>query len=41
MLVANGYRVPVFWWQSGQHHEIADGGPDEWVAVSERTAGVR
>ncbi|MFW5473524.1 hypothetical protein ACOCJ5_09450 [Knoellia sp. CPCC 206450] len=35
MLAANGYRVPVFWWQSGQHHEIASGDRDEWVRVTE------
>ncbi|GAA4113976.1 hypothetical protein GCM10022415_09600 [Knoellia locipacati] len=38
MLAASGYRVPVFWYQSGQHHEIADGDAQEWVAVSERTS---
>lgn len=38
MLAANGYRVPVFWYQSGQHHEIAAGDAQEWVAVSERTS---
>ncbi len=38
MLAANGYRVPVFWYQSGQHHEIASGDVGEWVAVRERTS---
>lgn len=38
MLAASGYRVPVFWYQSGQHHEIADGDAGAWVAVSERTS---
>lgn len=38
MLAAGGYRVPVFWWQSGQHHEIADGEAEEWVAVAEQTS---
>lgn len=38
MLAANGYRVPVFWYQSGQHHEIADGEATEWVAVTEQTS---
>jgi len=35
MLAANGYRVPVFWWQSGQHHEIASGDRGAWVQVTE------
>jgi len=38
MLAASGYRVPVFWYQSGQHHEIADGDADAWVAVTEQTS---
>ncbi|WP_404385637.1 hypothetical protein LL946_05640 [Knoellia locipacati] len=38
MLAANGYRVPVFWYQSGQHHEIADGEAGEWVTVTEQTS---
>lgn len=38
MLVASGYRVPVFWYQSGQHHEIADGEAGRWVEVSEQTS---
>lgn len=38
MLAASGYRVPVFWYQSGQHHEIADGDAGRWVEVSERTS---
>ena len=38
MLAASGYRVPVFWWQSGQHHEIAAGDAQEWVTVAEETA---
>ena len=38
MLAANSYRVPVFWYQSGQHHEIAAGEANDWVAVTERTS---
>ena len=38
MLAANGYRVPVFWYQSGQHREIASGDAEQWVAVTERTS---
>ncbi|CAN7289928.1 hypothetical protein [Knoellia sp. LjRoot47] len=38
MLAASGYRVPVFWYQSGQHHEIADGDAQEWVDVAEQTS---
>lgn len=38
MLAASGYRVPVFWYQSGQHHEIADGDAGRWVEVGERTS---
>lgn len=38
MLAASGFRVPVFWYQSGQHHEIASGDAGRWVAVSERTS---
>ena len=38
MVVASGYRVPVFWYQSGQHHEIADGDAQQWVDVAERTS---
>jgi hypothetical protein len=38
MLAANGYRVPVFWYQSGQHHEIADGDANQWIAVTEQTS---
>ncbi|KGN37941.1 hypothetical protein [Knoellia subterranea] len=38
MLAGNGFRVPVFWYQSGQHHEIASGDAREWVSVSERTS---
>ena len=38
MLAASGYRVPVFWYQSGQHHEIASGDAGEWVVVRERTS---
>jgi hypothetical protein len=38
MLAASGYRVPVFWYQSGQHQEIADGEAHEWVAVAEQTS---
>lgn len=38
MLAASGYRVPVFWYQSGQHHEIAGGSSTEWVDVVERTS---
>lgn len=38
MLAANGYRVPVFWYQSGQHREIADGDAGRWVQVSEQTS---
>lgn len=36
MLAANGYRVPVFWYQSGLHHEIASADHGEWATVSER-----
>lgn len=35
MLAANGYRAPVFWYQSGLHHEIASGDANTWVQVSE------
>lgn len=38
MLAASGYRVPVFWWQSGPHHEIAEGDSEAWVAVAEQTS---
>lgn len=38
MLAASGYRVPVFWYQSGQHHEIADGDARAWVDVTEQTS---
>ncbi|MDT0212883.1 hypothetical protein Q9R29_03195 [Rothia sp. ARF10] len=38
MVAANGYRVPVFWYQSGQHHEIAEGDAQQWVDVSEQTS---
>lgn len=38
MLVANGFRVPVFWYQSGQHHEIASGDAQDWVSVAEKTS---
>jgi len=36
MLAANGYRVPVFWYQSGLHHEIASADAGSWAEVSER-----
>ncbi|KGN34384.1 hypothetical protein N802_12305 [Knoellia sinensis KCTC 19936] len=38
MLLANGFRVPVFWYQSGQHREIASGDANEWVSVTEETS---
>ena len=38
MLAASGYRAPVFWYQSGQHHEIAAGDAREWVDVAEQTS---
>ncbi|MEO6021034.1 MAG: hypothetical protein ABIP45_12380 [Knoellia sp.] len=38
MLAASGYRVPVFWYQSGLHHEIASADAGTWANVSERYA---
>jgi len=38
MLAANAYRVPTFWYQSGQHHEIATGPVGEWLPVAEQTS---
>ena len=38
MLAANGYRVPTFWYESGQHHEIAAGAASDWLAVAEPTS---
>ncbi|MFC7485967.1 hypothetical protein ACOCJ7_05515 [Knoellia sp. CPCC 206453] len=35
MLAATGYRVPVFWYQSGLHHEIASAEPEQWAQVNE------
>lgn len=37
MLAANGFRVPVFWYQSGMHHEIAEGDAGQWVDVREKS----
>ncbi|MFC7490916.1 MULTISPECIES: hypothetical protein [unclassified Knoellia] len=38
MLAANGYRVPVFWYQSGLHHEIASADSGTWARVTEKYA---
>lgn len=40
MLAASGYRVPVFWYQSGLHHELASADPDGWAKVTEEYADV-
>ena len=35
MLVASGYRVQVFWFEEGQHRDIASAAAGEWAQVEE------
>ena len=41
MLAAGGYRVPVFWWQSGQHHEIGGCFQPRGAIIAEMRAKIK